>query len=279
MLNKKKHAKQKKRLPSQKEDKLHLRRSGRYIPPKHKSLRKIIFTQPLLFAEKQIFEPIAHVLDEWDIFRILEKIIILFAIFGFLNECSGRRDQRIFEAWQTIDNRKSDGSEIVRVAVKRLYEEGSSLSVFNAEKTNLEKIDLKGANLNSANFNHASLPYAELSKAQLQFTKLSYVILIKAKLRDANLHNAYLMGTKLNGADLNGANLESAKLNNADLSGANLNGAILNNADLKYTRFWDESRQNETENITPKQIKQAKNWQKAIYSPEFSNRLGLKSEK
>ncbi|MEG4506812.1 pentapeptide repeat-containing protein [Microcoleus sp. F6_B4] len=51
------------------------------------------------------------------------------------------------------------------------------------------------------------------------------------------------------------ANLSGANLSDADLSLANLSGA---------------------KNLTPEQVKSAKNWQKARYDEDFHKKLGLK---
>ena len=75
-------------------------------------------------------------------------------------------------------------------------------------------------------------------------------MLFKANLENANLENANLID-----ADLNQANLKNAILKQANLEGANLQGAT---------------------GLTPEQVKQGKSWEKAIYSPDFLRKLGLK---
>ncbi len=307
------------RLPSGKQDSLHLKRSGRYVPPKSKSLRKI-FIQPFLFAEKRIVEPIAHLLDEWDLFRILEKIGLLIAVIVFIVEVNDRTEQRIFEAWQVVNDGKGSQSGVVRLALERLHKEGFSLSGINVEKTNLlrvelNKVDLINANLSGADLSDANLSRADLGGAKLISTNLTFAKLSRANLSGANLSGANLSGANLSVANLSLANLSGANLSLADLSGAyfigarlsaarlsaaylsranlsftDLSGAYLSGANLSFTdltsadltdtKFWhkdfDES---ETKNITPKQIKQAKNWDKATYSPEFRQKLGLAPEK
>lgn len=76
--------------------------------------------------------------------------------------------------------------------------------------------------------------------------------------------------TKLIETDLSDANLKGAYLDGADLEGANLEGADLSNA-----IFWVKKSGRKANNITPDQIKEAKNWEKATYSPEFREELGL----
>ena len=81
---------------------------------------------------------------------------------------------------------------------------------------------------------------------------------------DASLKRVNLAGTNLGGANLGGANLKGANLQDADLSGA---------------KFWNKELGEEAKDIPPSQIKQAKNWEKAVYSPEFRKKLGLPPKK
>ena len=311
------------RLPSDKQDSLHLKRSGRYIPPKRKSLTKIIFIQPFLFLEKRIVEPIAHLLDQWDLFRILEKIGFLVAVVIFIIEVprisnfSKEREQDIFAAWQVVNDGKGSQSGVVRLALERLHKEGFSLSGINVEKTNLLKVELNKANLSYANLSDAQLWNANLSDANLSGANLIDANLSGANLINANFSGAQLWNANLSGAGLSGAQLWNANLSGADLSGADLSYAKLSGADLSYaklsgadlsyaklsgadlkdadltsadltsadltsanlrdTKFWHKDF-GESKNITPKQIKQANNWDKATYSPEFRRKLGLPPE-
>lgn len=70
---------------------------------------------------------------------------------------------------------------------------------------------------------------------------------------------------------LNEADLVSSKpsidLADADLNVANLNGADLNEANFKQVL-----------NLTVNQVKSAKNWELAIYEPNFRKQLGLPPE-
>ncbi|MEO1183197.1 MAG: pentapeptide repeat-containing protein, partial [Cyanobacteria bacterium J06636_27] len=54
-----------------------------------------------------------------------------------------------------------------------------------------------------------------------------------------------------------------------------LRSADLRSADLSGAKFWDKESGRKTKNITPEQIKQAKNWEKVVYSPKFRKKLGL----
>lgn len=88
---------------------------------------------------------------------------------------------------------------------------------------------------------------------------------------------ANLSGANFDGVRLVGANLENSNLSNTSLLKANLSGANILNADLNNAKFWDLELGG-LQNITPFQIKQAKNWDRAIYSPEFREKLGLPAE-
>ncbi len=68
--------------------------------------------------------------------------------------------------------------------------------------------------------------------------------------------------------------LIEANLSRADLKDANLSRADLSSANLSRAEFWGKYGV-EAQNITPSQIKKAKNWEKAKYSPEFRKKLGL----
>ncbi|MDY6903031.1 MAG: pentapeptide repeat-containing protein [Cyanobacteriota bacterium] len=104
-------------------------------------------------------------------------------------------------------------------------------------------------------------------------------------LSGANLRNAKLWSVNLRGANLSGADFKNAKLRDADLSNANLSNVDFSSADLRNvnfsganlsgTYFSDLLPYIEAKNITPEQIKQAKNWKKAKYSPNFRKKLGL----
>ncbi len=252
--------------------------------------------KPFTFIEKEIIEPIAHWLDEWDLFKIFEKIGILIAIIIFIIEVGDRTEQRIFEAWQVVKDGKNSRTGVVKLALERLDKEGFSLLGIDAENTNLQKIELINANLKGANFRRADLRGADLRDANLTVAKLTGAKLMSADLTGAKLMSANLTGANLSGAnlwradlwradltgaDLTGANLRGTNLRGADLRGAdlrfaNLVGADLRAADLRRAKFWDKDKYlGEVEKITPEQIKEAENWWEAVYSPEFRRNLGL----
>ncbi|MEO0837447.1 MAG: pentapeptide repeat-containing protein [Cyanobacteria bacterium J06643_5] len=162
----------------------------------------------------------------------------------------------------------------------------ANLSDANLSYANLSYADLIGAHLSDANLSYADLRGADLRGADLSAANLSGAKLEGAKFAYANLSNANLSGAKLSGAKLSGAKLSGANLSGANISGANLmradfNGADLSDADLSFANlngviFWDKKFSwKEAKNITTAQIKRAKNWEKAIYSPKFRKELGL----
>ncbi len=119
---------------------------------------------------------------------------------------------------------------------------------------NLSSSNLCKANLNKANLWSANLLEANLVEANLWGANLVEVNLWEANLVEANLGGANLMGANLMEANLVEANLVGTYLVLANLMGANLMGA---------------------KNLTPEQVKKAKNWDKAIYDERFSQQLGL----
>ena len=116
------------------------------------------------------------------------------------------------------------------------------------------------ANLNGADLRGVNLIEINLRSVNLRYAYLSYACLSKA-----DLSSAYLNDTDLSGAYLNGTNLSNTNFNGANLSDTYLDNANLSNADLRGAR-----------NLTPEQVKSARNWQQAIYDEEFRKKLGLK---
>lgn len=137
---------------------------------------------------------------------------------------------------------------------------GIVLSQVNLSNANLYEINLRGSNLSGSdlsksNLNKANLSGTNLSQVNLNKANLSSANLCAANLDNSNLSIANLNQAKLIGAKLNGANLQSCELNDADIMACDFNGAI---------------------NLTPRQIKVAKNWEYAEYDEEFRKKLGLK---
>ncbi|MBW4626739.1 MAG: pentapeptide repeat-containing protein [Brasilonema octagenarum HA4186-MV1] len=154
--------------------------------------------------------------------------------------------------------------------------------------SSLNKIDLSGADLSGAVLINADLSGAKLSNADLSRAVLSRAYLSRAHLSGAHLNDAFLSGANLSYADLSGVLLSSANFSSADLSGAKLSNADLSGANLKDAQLGcleisDREIRctdlRDAKNLTPKQVKQAKNWQEAIYDQEFRKKLGLPPEK
>ncbi|MBD2527973.1 pentapeptide repeat-containing protein [Nostoc sp. FACHB-133] len=134
------------------------------------------------------------------------------------------------------------------------------------------KSNLRGANFRDANLIGANLSRAYLRNANFRDAYLWDAYLWKANLSGANLWNANFRGANLSGANLSGANLSSANLSGANLSRADLSRAYLGGADLGGANL------SSVQNITPEQVKFAKNWEEAEYDKELRSQLGLPPE-
>jgi uncharacterized protein YjbI with pentapeptide repeats len=166
---------------------------------------------------------------------------------------------------------------------------GANLSRTNLTDADLTDADLIGADLTDADLTDADLTDADLDKANLSRAKLRGAKLDEAYLRDANLSDTnlkntkplegvYLSGANLSGADLSGVTLKEFYLVKVNLSGTDLSGADLREANLREAKLEgaDLSGANLTnaKNLTVEQIKAARNWEQAKYSPEFRALLG-----
>ncbi len=166
------------------------------------------------------------------------------------------------------------GANLRRANLREVRLSHANLQKANLRRANLQKASLWDANLQKARLSRANLQEANLLSANLQKARLSRANLQKASLWYANLQETRLGYANLQEADLSGANLEEANLlganlEEADLSGdnryllygnlqeANLVSANLQEADLSGA------------NLTPKQIKSACFWDKAIYKGEW----------
>jgi hypothetical protein len=125
------------------------------------------------------------------------------------------------------------------------------------QRLDLSNTHLQNADLQHANLNNATFWQSNLENAKLWDAKLQSVWFLFANLRDANL----------GGADLRSADFNAAKLHEASLGGADLRDTFLGNADLRNAR-----------GLEPNQVKAAKFWKDAYYSPEFRAELGLPPE-
>ena len=143
--------------------------------------------------------------------------------------------------------------------------------------------DLKWADLRETNLRGADLRETNLRGADLRETNLRGANLRETNLRGANLSRANLREANLRGANLRGANLREANLRGANLRGAVLRGAVLRGADLKGADLrWANLRGADLAdawNLTSTQVKAAKEWKQARYSPKFRAKLGLPKAK
>ena len=189
---------------------------------------------------------------ELPLFNNVEALAIIAGLIALALDTPNQQKKSHYEAWQVIALSKGDSGSGGRIqALQDLAEDEVSLAGVSVENAFLEKIKLPGADLFAANFQNSKLWKSNFSYADLRNAKFIGAILAEANLSDANLTGAILA--------------------EANLSDANLTGAI----------FWDKQfgeLDKEAKNITPSQIKQAKNWEKAIYSPQFRKKLGLPPE-
>jgi uncharacterized protein YjbI with pentapeptide repeats len=150
---------------------------------------------------------------------------------------------------------------------------GANLSGANLRAADLTAANLGGTNLSSANLSAANLSAADFSAANLSAANLSRAYLNQAHLSFVNLSDGNLRGADLRGADLGAANINRTDLSTANLNGTNLSMADLKDANLKKAEFgcsknpWGEFKCTDlsgAKNLTPEQVKYAKNWEKAL---------------
>lgn len=198
-------------------------------------------------------------------------------------------------------------ANLYKATLCKAHLQEANLSETNLSEAYLQEANLKGANLQRANFSGADLNEADLREANLFGANLREAKLNKVNLKDAdlsyakltwaNLENADLSGTEiydtnLKGAHLYGANLSKAHLGKVDLSEAHLGKVDFREATLYKTKF-DEADLREAnlnganlsmaffqnaKNLTPEQVKAAKNWKQAHYDEDFRQKLGLPPE-
>ncbi|WP_244945036.1 pentapeptide repeat-containing protein [Nostoc sphaeroides] len=172
-------------------------------------------------------------------------------------------------------------------------------------RANLIDADLTNTNLTYAELGCADLTNANLTRANLTNADLTLANLKNARLIDANFEGAYLIGADLTGADFKGANLKDATLsinNLPDVStppdmtvsgkfGRAIGRAIANSIGVDDTALTALIGINKSanllganpsganlsgaKNLTPDQVKKAKNWELAKYDEKFRVKLGL----
>ncbi|MEH1997620.1 MAG: pentapeptide repeat-containing protein [Nostoc sp.] len=165
---------------------------------------------------------------------------------------------------------------------------GADLRNANLTSADLWRVNLSNANLSNANLGSTNLKdaiYTKETKFPRNFDfigKQIYLIAPNSKLNGADLSGADLSGADLSGADLKGANLRSVNFFSANLSSADLRGALLSRTDLFNSDLSNTNLKNAVfigvKNLTPEQVKSAKNWHEATYTKDFRAKLGLPPE-
>ena len=234
------------------------------------------------------------------LFEHAESIAIVAAVILYFKEIPERKAQKHYEAWQVIDNAAAarvPTSHARFKALEDLNQEGVLLNGIVIPEANLQGINLKFANLFDANLTDANLSEANLIQAKLFRSILAEANLFQANLTGADLRGANLVKAKLTGAKLAGADLTGADLTGVDFTGANLFGTVFSNA-----RFFDanltgcnfsntnltgakllganlaKSDFSKAIGLSHAEVKESKNWENAIYDPEFRIQLGLPPE-
>lgn len=201
--------------------------------------------------------------------EIIESVSVLVAVFIYFKDGPERQKRSHYEAWKVIDAAYGRKNSYARIqALQDLNQDRLSLRGLDAPKADLREINLAKANLLGANLQRADLLDAIFQKADLRGANLQ-----KANLQRANLQKADLRGAKLIDANLLGANLQSANLKAASLQGAKLRGANLQNANLLGADLFGADLRI-AENLSPAQIKIARNWIDALYDEDFRMSLG-----
>ena len=171
---------------------------------------------------------------------------------------------------------------------------GAELSSANLRYAQAEKAYMELANLQDADLTGAVLYGAMLKEANLERTKLNdswltMAVMTNASLVGSDLKEANLNFSKSGGADFDAADLTGAKLSSANLVAAkfgcswttekelmdgvnkcaDLSGAVLTDADLAFADFRG------AQNVSAEQLKEARNWDEAMYDPALLAILGL----
>lgn len=218
---------------------------------------------------------------ESTLLNVLEGFSILVAVFLFFLEAPERDKQAHYEAWKTIDSAHGLRTSYARFqALQDLNDDNVPLKGLNAAEA-----DLRGINLAGADLSHAHLSGADLSFANLSHANLSHANLVEANLNNANLNNANFTGANLVhtdfieaelqnvdfvGANMLGTNFVRANLAQAYFGDVNLSQSTFTHANLRQTKFFG------VENLTKKQLQEAKNYQEGIYDTKILTQFNWK---
>jgi uncharacterized protein YjbI with pentapeptide repeats len=175
------------------------------------------------------------------------------------------RDGNLYKA--SLERVKLTRSVLIGADMREANLTAATMKDSDLSKANLTQAKLDRANLLQTNFTDANLTGTSLRQTNLNKANLSGALLDRARLDRASISSAILTGAILIKADLRNANLSKSNLTRADFSGANLYQADLTEANLNKADFRNAL------NLTTTQIKQAQNWQLAIYDPEFDREL------
>ncbi|WP_416672605.1 pentapeptide repeat-containing protein [Egbenema bharatensis] len=146
----------------------------------------------------------------------------------------------------------------------------------DCSKTDLTTAKLFKVNFAAANFSGVCMSQSLIlgsnyTSADLSSSFLYNTFFTGCTLRSICFRNSDLRGSFFVDTDLQYANFQAANLREVVFIETNLSQALLYNADLYRTDF------RLAEGLTPEQVKKAKNWDKALYAPDFSNELGIPS--
>jgi len=141
------------------------------------------------------------------------------------------------------------------------------LSYARFTSAKLAEVVLRYANMRQADGSGAYLRNADLSHANLEKARLLLADLRNVKFISANLKSADLSSAFLQDADFSGANLSNCRLTKSHLAKANFNNATLTKTDFRGAR-----------ELTPDQIRLAKDWKHAIFDQEMAHALGIIQE-
>jgi uncharacterized protein YjbI with pentapeptide repeats len=141
----------------------------------------------------------------------------------------------------------------------------------------LRGADLRYAFAFGAFFDEADLSASRLEGANLEWSYLNDADLTDAQLAGADLSNGRLADITLNRANLDGtdfsnADLTEATLTNASFHDAEFENAKLSDADLTYSDFQGAN------DLTPRQLKSARNWDRAFFDDDLLQELGCPAD-
>ena len=208
--------------------------------------------------------------------RLLEKgvlISLIVSLIGYYQEAPKRKRQTHYQAWEIINGAKGQPGSGGRIeALQELNKDQVSLRHVILDEADLSGINLNNALLIKASFKSAQLTCVTRDNGNRECTKIRNANLSYSNLQEANLFDADFQKSKFRYAKMQGAKLKNTKLQGADFEKAELQNVTFRGADLESANFIG------AKNLTPEQVKSAKNWEKACYDPELRIKLGLRPD-